>query len=75
VRKLAHAQGVTINDVFLTALAGAFGRYLRKVDGSVPEGQNLRVSVPVNLRTPDDARAYGDTRKAGFKKGARPRTP
>ena len=55
VRKLAHAQGVTINDVFLTALAGAFGRYLRKVEGSVPEGQNLRVSVPVNLRAPDDA--------------------
>ena len=55
VRKLARAQDVTINDIFLTALAGAFGRYLRAVDGSVPEGQNLRVSVPVNLRAAGDA--------------------
>lgn len=55
VRKLARAQNVTINDVFLTALAGAFGRYLRTVDGSVPEDQNLRVSVPVNLRAGEDA--------------------
>lgn len=54
IRGFAHAQGVTINDVFLTALAGAFGRYLRRLDGQVPEQQNLRVSVPVNLRAPDD---------------------
>lgn len=53
VRRLAHAQGVTINDVFLAALAGAFGRYLRRF-GPVAEGQNLRVSVPVNLRAADD---------------------
>lgn len=54
VRRLAHAQGVTINDVFLAALAGAFGRYLRRLDGRIAEDQNLRVSVPVNLRAPDD---------------------
>ncbi len=54
VRKLARAQGVTLNDVFLTALTGAFGRYLRNADGSVPETQNLRVAVPVNLRASDD---------------------
>lgn len=53
VRRFAHAQGVTINDVFLTALTGAFGRYLRRF-GPVAETQNLRVSVPVNLRAADD---------------------
>ncbi len=54
VRQLAHAQGVTLNDVFLTALTGAFGRYLRAHDGAVPEQQNLRVAVPVNLRAAGD---------------------
>lgn len=55
VHRLAHAQGVTLNDVFLTALAGAFGRYLKKQDGRLGEQQNLRVAVPVNLRSEDDA--------------------
>ena len=59
VRKFARAQGVTINDVFLTALAGAFGRYLRAADGTVPEDQNLRASVPVNLRA-DGAGTLGN---------------
>ena len=54
VRKLAHAQGVTLNDIFLTALAGAFGHTLRSIEGSVPEQQNLRVAVPVNLRAGND---------------------
>jgi len=54
VRKLARAQGVTLNDVFLTALAGAFGQYLRSSDANVLEQQNLRVAVPVNLRASDD---------------------
>jgi WS/DGAT/MGAT family acyltransferase len=54
VRRLAHAQGVTLNDVFLTALSGAFGRWLKRQDGSLPEQQNLRVAVPVNLRADGD---------------------
>lgn len=54
VRRLAHAQGVTINDAFLTALTGAFGRYLRRLGPGLAEDQNLRVSVPVNLRAPGD---------------------
>jgi diacylglycerol O-acyltransferase len=56
LRHFARRQGVTINDVFLAALAGAFGRYLREVDGGVAEDQNLRLSVPVNLRAPGDGR-------------------
>ena len=54
VRRLAHAQGVTLNDVFLTALSGAFGRWLKRQDGKLPEQQNLRVAVPVNLRADGD---------------------
>lgn len=55
VREFARAQSVTVNDVFLTALAGAFGRYLRGADGHLGEQQNLRVSVPVNLRSDGDS--------------------
>lgn len=54
VRKLARTQSVTINDIFLTALTGALGRHLRQDNGGVPEQQNLRVAVPVNLRDDDD---------------------
>lgn len=54
VRRLAHRQGVTINDIFLAALAGAFGRHLRAAESALPEDQNLRVSVPVNLRSDGD---------------------
>lgn len=53
VRRVAHRQHVTVNDVFLTALAGAFGRHLR-TRGPLREDQNLRVSVPVNLRADGD---------------------
>jgi diacylglycerol O-acyltransferase len=54
VHRHARAQDVTVNDVFLTALTGAFGRWLRGADGRLDEQQNLRVSVPVNLRAPGD---------------------
>lgn len=56
IRALARAQGVTINDVLLAALAGAFGRVLRAEDEHLSEQQNLRISVPVNLRTNGDTR-------------------
>ena len=60
VRRLAHAQGVTLNDVFLTALSGAFRRFLVQQDGDVREQQNLRVAVPVNLRADGD-RSLGNS--------------
>ena len=53
-RRIAKTQGITLNDVFLTALAGAFGRYLRSGGKPLPETQNLRVAVPVNLRADGD---------------------
>ncbi len=54
IRVFAKANNIKINDVFLTALAGAFRKYLVKTDGAVSKGQNLRVSIPVNLRTEAD---------------------
>ncbi|MGQ0587364.1 MAG: wax ester/triacylglycerol synthase family O-acyltransferase [Gammaproteobacteria bacterium] len=60
VRRIARSQGITLNDVFLTALTGAFGRYLRQGGKPLPEGQNLRVAVPVNLRG-DGEEAIGNS--------------
>ncbi|WP_420427257.1 WS/DGAT domain-containing protein [Algiphilus sp.] len=54
VRRQAQAAGVKINDVLLSALAAAFGRYVECSDGRLDAAQNLRVSIPVNLRPADD---------------------
>jgi WS/DGAT/MGAT family acyltransferase len=54
VRAFAKANDVKINDVFLTALSGAFRKYLTETDGGLRKCQNLRVSIPVNLRTESD---------------------
>ncbi|HVT37270.1 MAG TPA: WS/DGAT domain-containing protein, partial [Nevskiaceae bacterium] len=50
VKRLAHATGAKVNDVFLAAVAGAFNRYLQVHGAALKQTQNLRVSVPVNLR-------------------------
>jgi WS/DGAT/MGAT family acyltransferase len=50
VRQLAHRLDVRVNDIFMSTLAGAFGRQLRCSLPDLPEQQNLRVSIPVNLR-------------------------
>lgn len=54
IRRRARALGVKINDLFLAALAGAFGAYLRETGANVDPDQNLRISIPVNLRARDD---------------------
>lgn len=54
LRARARALGVKINDLFLAGLAGAFGRYLLDTEGRLAPGQNLRISIPVNLRAKDD---------------------
>jgi diacylglycerol O-acyltransferase len=43
VRRLAHELDMRVNDIFMSLLAGAFGRLL-------PDVSDLRVSIPVNLR-------------------------
>ncbi|MEQ1439814.1 WS/DGAT domain-containing protein [Fontimonas sp. SYSU GA230001] len=54
IRRRAHQLGVKINDLFLAAFAGAIGRYLRETEGALDPAQNLRISIPVNLRAQDD---------------------
>jgi WS/DGAT/MGAT family acyltransferase len=50
VKRISHGSGVTINDVLLSVLADALGRYL--VEHGTPLEQ-VRVMVPVNLRPLD----------------------
>lgn len=51
----AHEHGVSLNDIFLATLSGAFGDWLAEQDAGPDENQNLRVSIPVNLRGADDS--------------------
>ena len=50
VRTMGHETGTTINDIVVTAVAGALRRYLRSRDSPVEE---LTASVPFNLRPLD----------------------
>ena len=47
---MGHETGTTINDIVVTAVAGALRRYLRSRDSPVEE---LTASVPFNLRPLD----------------------
>lgn len=49
VQAIRHRHGASINDVLLTAVAGAFRRYV--ADAAGHELSRLRASVPVNVRT------------------------
>lgn len=51
IRRQAKALGVRVNDLLMTALAGAFNRQLQHTSAELAEEQNLRISVPVNLRS------------------------
>jgi WS/DGAT/MGAT family acyltransferase len=50
VKDMGHATGTTVNDVVLTAVAGALRQYLRSSDGLVDE---LTAFIPFNLRPLD----------------------
>ena len=54
-RAVRSALGGTVNDVVLTALGGAIGRYCR-AHGQKTDGLSMRVMVPVNVR-PENATA------------------
>ncbi len=51
VKAMSHATGTTVNDIALTAMAGALRRYLHDRDDIVEE---LTAFVPFNLRPPDE---------------------
>ncbi|MBC7957299.1 MAG: wax ester/triacylglycerol synthase family O-acyltransferase [Cytophagales bacterium] len=53
VKAVGHALGCSVNDVLVSCVAGAIGRYLRE-QGDDPTGQDIRAMVPVNLRAPLD---------------------
>jgi hypothetical protein len=59
VRALGKAAGGTINDVLLSAVAGALRLYLAG-RGHATEGLTLRAVVPVNLRRADDLASLGN---------------
>ncbi len=54
IKARARRLGVKLNDLFLTALAGAVGGHLTAAHGDQACGSNLRISIPVNLRQPVD---------------------
>lgn len=49
VRAIARVLGCTVNDVLVSTLAGALGRYLASEGEATPD-LSLRAAVPVNLR-------------------------
>lgn len=51
VRTMGHETASTINDIVLTAVAGALRRYLRRRDSLVDE---ITAIVPFNLRPPSE---------------------
>lgn len=57
VKAIGKVTGGTVNDVLLTAMAGAFGRYLRESDSPAA---NIRAFVPVNLRPFDKPLEMGN---------------
>lgn len=59
VRTVAHALGVSINDVLLATVAGALGAYLEG-QGTKIGSMTLKALVPVNLRPPDQAPRLGN---------------
>lgn len=59
VRKIRGQLGGTVNDVMLTILGGALGRYLQDL-GVKTEGGALRLQIPVNVRRENEKGALGN---------------
>ncbi|HEX5201032.1 MAG TPA: wax ester/triacylglycerol synthase family O-acyltransferase [Actinoplanes sp.] len=64
IKAVAKANGTTVNDVYLAAVAGAFRRIL-DARGERPEAGAIRTLVPVNVRH-EDARHIFDNRIASL---------
>jgi diacylglycerol O-acyltransferase len=58
-REIKNALGGTVNDVVLTVVAGALGRWLRN-RGVRTEGLELRALVPVSIRAEDEQGTLGN---------------
>src|SRR3954470_8557878 len=58
-KEIKDALGGTVNDVVLTIVSGALGRWLRS-RGVRTEGLELRALVPVSIRSEDERGALGN---------------
>jgi len=59
MKHVKNQLGGTVNDVILTAVAGALGRYMRS-RGHPTVGLELRAMVPVSVRTSEEQGALGN---------------
>jgi diacylglycerol O-acyltransferase len=59
VKAIKDELGGTVNDVVLTAVAGALGRHLRR-RGVSTEGLELKAMVPISVRSPEQAGDLGN---------------
>jgi diacylglycerol O-acyltransferase len=59
IRGIRAECGGTVNDVCLTVLAGALGRYL-ELHGEKTAGRSMRILAPVNVRREDQGGALGN---------------
>jgi diacylglycerol O-acyltransferase len=59
VKTLGKALGCSVNDVLLSAVAGAFRAYLQQ-KGEAVDGVEIRAMVPVNLRSARDEGTLGN---------------
>ena len=55
VKFVKNTMGATVNDVLVAAMAGALRRYV-EARGDDPEGKEIRVMVPVDIRGPEDTK-------------------
>ena len=60
VRAIARVLGCTVNDVLVSTLAGALGRYLA-AEGDAVSNLTIRAAVPVNLRPSAEPRQLTGT--------------
>lgn len=60
VKAIGKVTGGTVNDVMLTAVTGALGRYLR-TQGEPIAGLDIRAVLPVNLRPPVEDLKLGNS--------------
>jgi diacylglycerol O-acyltransferase / wax synthase len=68
VRAIARVLGCTVNDVLVSTLAGALGRYFES-EGDPVAGLTVRAVVPVNLRPVDDPRQLPPAQALGNRFG------
>jgi diacylglycerol O-acyltransferase / wax synthase len=59
LKRVKDAHGGTVNDVILSVVSGAIGRYLR-ARGHDTEGLELRAMVPVSIREAEEHGALGN---------------